>query len=169
MLARLLDLYPQRVVWGLSYAYGYFHLGLFREAEKELLELGRAYQDLPEAMNVRGLILLAKEQWPQALNLSHRGRVLYPHMPEFYVQGAHAFEKLRDYSRALELWECAPECLRAYSLYYYSVARCRVALGAVEDAESALRVALMLDPKLASRMNQDSYLKPYLSKLALKT
>ena len=168
MLARLLDLYPQRVVWGLSYAYGYFHLGLFREAERELLELGRAYQDLPEAMNVRGLTLLAKEQWPQVLDLSARGRVLYPQMPEFYVQGAHAFEKLRDYHSALELWELAPKCLRAYSLYHYSVARCQIALGAVQDAESALRVALILDPKLASRISKDSHLRPCLAKLALK-
>lgn len=168
MLARLLDLYPQRVVWGLSYAYGYFHLGLTREAERELLELGRAYQDLPEAMNLRGLILLSQEQWSQALELSQHGRFLYPRMPEFYVQGAHAFEKLRDYTSALELWETAPECLRAYSLYHYSVARCRAALGAMQDAERALRTALSLDPKLASTISQDIRLQPCLSKLALK-
>lgn len=168
MLAKLLDLYPQRVVWGLSYAYGYFHLGLFRQAERELLELGSDYQDLPQAMNLRGLILLSKEQWRQALDVSARGRFLYPQMPEFYVQGAHALEKLRDYASALDLWELAPECLRAYALYYYSVARCRVALGAIPEAESALRVALRLDPKLASTLSKDLHLKPYLYKLALK-
>lgn len=169
MLARLLDVYPQRVVWGLSYAYGYFQLGLAQKAETELLELGKNYQDLPEVINLRGLILLSQERWHKVLHLSARGRILYPHMPEFYVQGAYAFEKLKDYSQALHLWEGAPSCIRSYPLYHYNVARCQAFLGEIQGAESSLRVALTLDPKLASTIRKEACLRPCLSKLALKS
>lgn len=168
MLAKLLDIYPQRVVWGLSYAYGYFQLGLAKKAESELLELGKNYQELPEVMNIRGLIWLSQQRWHKVIDLSAQGRILYPHMPEFYVQGAYAFEKLNAYGRALKLWEEAPYCIRSYPLYHYNVARCQAYLGKIQGAESSLRVALTLDPKLASTIRQEACLRPCLSKLALK-
>ena len=168
MLAKLLDVYPQRVVWGLSYAYGYFQLGLAQKSETELLELGKNYQELPEVMNLRGMLLLSQQKWDKSLKLSARGRILYPHMPEFYVQGAYAFEHLKDYTQALELWLGAPTCIRTYPLYHYNVARCQAFLGEIQGAESSLRVALTLDPKLASTLHKEPCLRPCLSKLALK-
>lgn len=152
----------QRFYWGLSYASGYFHLGMLAEAKKELVELGASYQNEPEVMSLNGLILLAKKNWDAVVEQSLQARNMYPHSPDFYIQAAYAYDKLNEPAKAKDIWLHAPDEVRTSPLYHYNIARCEARLGNLETARQHIRTALILDPKIFKTIHKDPSLKTLL-------
>lgn len=153
----------QRLYWGLSYASGYFHLGMLNQAKKELIELGIQYQSIPEVLSLRGLILMSEKSWEALIQQSLFASYLYPKVPEFYIQAAYALDKMKEHTRALDLWLKAPISVRTSPLYHYNVARCQASLGKMDRASEYIKAALLLDPKMIHTIRKDPKLKSCLA------
>lgn len=148
-----------RLYWGLSYASGYFHLGMLEDASCELEQLGKALQKHPEVLSLKGLILLARKRWREVIEQCQFAHQLYPESPDFYIQAAYAYDKLNKPSEAREIWYSAPESVRTSLVYHYNIARCEARLGNREAALEHVRAVLTLAPEMVTTMSKDPNLK----------
>jgi tetratricopeptide (TPR) repeat protein len=141
--------------WILSYANGYLDLGMLEKAEKELAKLPPADQHRPEALSLAGKILIARQEWEEALKLFAIGRALYPETPDFYVQAAFAYEKTERMLESKNMWELVPQPIRRSSLAHFNLARCEAMLGNLKAARRHLAKAVTLDPKFQTILRQE--------------
>tara|TARA_B100001248_G_scaffold220746_1_gene176667 strand:- start:115122 stop:115634 length:513 start_codon:yes stop_codon:yes gene_type:complete len=144
----------QRFYWGISYAKGYFQLGMLAEAKKELAALGELYQEDLEVLSLEGLILLARRRWARTITHCIKAVQKYPNVPDFYIQAAYAYDKLDLPHEAREVWVQAPEEVQTTPIYHYNIARCEIRLGNITQAREHLRTALDMAPEM-----EDSILK----------
>lgn len=146
---------PQRYYWGLSYASGYFHLGMLDQAQQELADLGKKHQTDRDVLSLRGLILLARRQWSQVIPLAEQGIDLYPTVSDFYIQAAYSYERIDQASKAHATWMKAPPEVQASPLYHYNLARCQIRLGEHQQASQHIQQALKLAPDMLKTMQKD--------------
>ncbi|BET65288.1 hypothetical protein ASA1KI_02060 [Opitutales bacterium ASA1] len=152
-----------RLAWGLSFARGYFELGMLDWATRELDRLGSAHQDRPEVLAMRVRILLARKHWPDVVEAARRAVRLFPHLPEFYVHAAAAYDMLGRKEDAHAMWQTAPENVRSSGVLHLHVARFEASLGNVDSAREHLRRAFSLEPALLALAGQDPTLAGLLS------
>ena len=141
--------------WTLSFASGYVDLGMLEKAEKELAKLPPEDHHRPEALSLAGKILIARQQWDEALKLFAIGRALYPDTPDFYVQAAFAYEKTERVLESKNMWELVPQPIRRSSLAHFNLARCEALLGNLKAARRHLAKAVTLDPKFQAILMQE--------------
>lgn len=149
----------QRFYWGLSYASGYFHLGMLSEATQELKNLGIEYQKHPEVLSLNGLILLARRRWQDVVEHSELATSLYPESPDFYIQAAYAYDKLNMPAEARDIWLEAPQEVRTSPLFHYNIARCEARLGNHDTAKKHVKTALTLAPEMITAIHEDPNLQ----------
>ncbi len=145
----------QTLAWGLSFANGYFELGMLGRAEKELDRLAARFQDKPEVLAMRLRILLTKRSWPHAIEAAERAVRLFPHIPEFYVHAAAACDMMGESKTWHALWQTAPENVRSSGVLHLHVARFEASLGNLAAAREHLRRAFSLEPALLAIAGND--------------
>jgi len=147
--------------WGFSYAIGYFQLGMNREAWEQLDGLVKAERESPEAMSLRGQILLSEEQWQAVVDLCARASEQWPEVPDFYIQAALAYDKLSRHEAARSVWLAAPQRIQATPFYHYNLARCEARLGHFGMARHHVKTAMGLSPELRAVILQDPCLAAF--------
>jgi tetratricopeptide (TPR) repeat protein len=152
--------------WGLSFAHGYFELGMLEKAEKELNRLGSQSQDLPEVMAMRLRVLLARRAWPRVIETARHAVRLFPNVPEFYVHAAAAYDMLGQGDQRRLLWQTAPEKVRTSGILHLHMARFEASLGNLDSAREHLRSALNLEPGLRAIAGNDPGLSGMISENA---
>ncbi|HEX9785957.1 MAG TPA: hypothetical protein VGA56_24925 [Opitutaceae bacterium] len=153
----------QRLAWGLSFANGYFELGMLGWAEKELTQLGAALQDKPEVLTMRLRILLTRKSWPHVIEAAERAVRLFPHIPEFYVHAAAAYDMIGQSESGRLLWQTAPDNVRSSGVLHLHVARFEASLGNISSAREHLKDAFRLEPALLAIAGKDPGLSKILS------
>ena len=148
--------------WTLSFANGYLDLGMLEKAEKEFAKLPPADHHRPESLALAGRMLMARQNWEEALKLFAIGRVLYPHTPDFYIQAAFAYEKTGRVLESKNMWKLAPRPVRQSGLAHYNLARCEAKLGNLRAAKRHLAKAVMLDPQFQTVLAQEPGLEQLL-------
>lgn len=155
------------LLWGLSFANGYFELGMLGRAEHELDVLAPSYQDGEEVMALRCRILMERKRWPQVIAQTRRALRLFPGVAEFYIHAAMAHDMLGQPAEARDVWRRAPEALRSSGFFHLHVARFEAQLGNVGSAQNHLASALQIDPTLRIVARHDPKLAALVAKLGL--
>ena len=144
--------------WNLSFASGYLALGMFRQAESELKKIPLEYREHPDALSLRGRVLLARNKWRSVISNAHTGRELYPDNADFFVQEAVAYDQMNRPLEAKLIWLAAPDLVRKSGYFHYNLARCEAKLGNIPSAREHLSQALSLDPNIRSLLAADGQL-----------
>ena len=147
--------HAQEVRWCLSYAVGYFQLGMMQEASDELDKLPMAWHEKPEVLSLKGQIFLTQERWEDVINHASKASLEYPEIPEFYIQAALAFDKLGQPDDARAVWLAAPKEIRVTPFYHYNLARCEARLGHFALARQHVRAVMTLAPAMREVLARD--------------
>jgi predicted Zn-dependent protease len=126
-------------------AEGYSELGMFEDALEELSQLDAVQQDRVEVLRMRVDILLRKQEWQDALNLSLRFCDVKPNQPYGYVHAAFCLHELGRTSEAKQTLLDGPAALLDEPVYYYNLACYDTVLGNLEQAKVYLRASFRLD------------------------
>jgi predicted Zn-dependent protease len=126
-------------------AEGYSELGMFEDALEELSQLDAVQQDRVEVLRMRVDILLRKQEWQDALNLSLRFCDVNPNQPYGYVHAAFCLHELGRTSEAKQTLLDGPAALLDEPVYYYNLACYDTVLGNLEQAKVYLRASFRLD------------------------
>jgi len=145
----------QEVRWGLSYAVGYFQLGMLDESWEELRRLPDEYQERAEVLSLRGQILLTQEKWEAVVDHCTWASQRFPDIPEFYIQAALAFDRLGQPDEARSVWLAAPKSIRVTPFYHYNLARCEARLGHFALARQHVRAVMTLAPAMKEVLSRD--------------
>jgi tetratricopeptide (TPR) repeat protein len=148
--------------WTLSFANGYLGLGMLEKAEKELAKLPPADHHRPEALSLAGRILMARQNWDEALKLFAIGRVLYPDTSDFYIQAAIAYEMTERVLESKNMWKLVSRPIRQSGLAHFNLARCEAKLGNLRAAKRHLAKAVLLDPQFQTVLAQEPGLEQLL-------
>ncbi|HIG28994.1 MAG TPA: hypothetical protein EYQ50_14840 [Verrucomicrobiales bacterium] len=149
--------------WDVSYAIGFFELGMFDDALKQLDKLPQDQQLKGKILNLRCQILLGRKKWLRVVRLSRSGSTLYPDRMEFYIFGALAYFMMDKPLESKLLWFSAPRKIRKSGFFHYNVARCEAKLGNIASARTHMKTAIKLEPELKCILNRDSGLKEQLN------
>jgi predicted Zn-dependent protease len=126
-------------------AEGYAELGMLEDALEELSQLDAVQQDRVEVLRMRVDILLRKQEWKDALNLSLRFCDVNPNQPYGYVHAAFCLHELGRTSEAKQTLLDGPAALLDEPVYYYNLACYDTVLGNLEQAKVYLRASFRLD------------------------
>jgi predicted Zn-dependent protease len=140
-------------------AEGYSELGMLEEALAQLNQLEAADQDRLEILRMRVDILLRKQDWEEALQLSRRFCTMNPHQPFGYVHTAFCLHELGRTSEAKQTLMDGPAALLSEPVYYYNLACYDTVLGNFEQAKENLRASFNLDKSFQQLAKKDPDLK----------
>lgn len=152
--------------WSLSFARGYFELGMLGRAEAELKKIPAEKQELPDVMSLRSHLLVARGHWRRVVKHARRAVVLFPQAPEYYIHAATAFDMLGLPAEGRRVWQSAPDAVRSSGFFHLHVARFEARLGNVASARDHLAHAFTLDPELRFVARRDPSLAEIASGLA---
>jgi len=141
-------------------AQGYYELGLWREAWRELDGLSDAAQHRPDVLETRILILVNERKWPQALAISRQLAEVAPHEEGGWVHSAYCLHELGRTQEAIQALLSAPPSLREKAIYYYNLACYSCVLGEIDAAREALQRSFALDKSYRDLARSDHDLKP---------
>ena len=140
-------------------AEGYSELGMLDDALVQLDQLDAEHQDRLEILRMRVDILLRKQDWKDALQLSLRLCIMNPDQPYGYVHAAFCFHELGQTSEAKQTLLDGPAALLDEPVYYYNLACYDTVLGNLEQAKVYLRASFSLDKSFRELAKNDPDLK----------
>jgi predicted Zn-dependent protease len=140
-------------------AEGYSELGMLDDALAHLNELDTEYQDRAEILRLRVDILLRKQDWKDALQLSLRFCAANPNQPYGYVHAAFCLHELGRTSEAKQTLLDGPAALLDEPVYYYNLACYDTVLGNFQQAKVYLRASFRLDKSFRELAKNDPDLK----------
>jgi predicted Zn-dependent protease len=140
-------------------AEGYSELGMLDDALVQLDQLDAEHQDRLEILRMRVDILLRKQDWKDALQLSLRLCIMNPDQPYGYVHAAFCLHELGQTSEAKQTLLDGPAALLDEPVYYYNLACYDTVLGNLEQAKVYLRASFSLDKSFRELAKNDPDLK----------
>jgi len=140
-------------------AEGYSELGMLDDAIAQLDQLDAVHQDRLEILRLRVDILLRKQDWKDALQLSLRFCAMNPNQPYGYVHAAFCLHELGRTSEAKQTLLDGPAVLLDEPVYYYNLACYDAVLGNLEQAKVYLRASFRLDKSFQQLAKKDPDLK----------
>jgi predicted Zn-dependent protease len=141
-------------------AQGYHELGLWREAWGELDALSDEAQRRPDILEMRILILINEQNWPDALGLSRRLAEAAPQEEGGWVHSAYCLHEMGRTNEAIQALLSAPPSLREKAIYHYNFACYSCVLGQIDAAREALHRSIALDKRYREFARADHDLQP---------
>ncbi|MDZ4816959.1 MAG: hypothetical protein SGI71_11915 [Verrucomicrobiota bacterium] len=141
-------------------AEGYFELGMFIDAWKELDKITLNLKTNLLVISLRVAILMRLKRWQDALEILDRLSRIVPGRPENYIQAAVCLHELNQTVAAREKLLSGPKALESYATYHYNLACYETVMGNINNGKKHLRRALDLDQSFASYAVLDPELKP---------
>ena len=126
-------------------AEGYSELGMLDDALVQLDQLDKEHQGRLEILRMRVDILLRKQDWTDALQLSLRLCAMNPDQPYGYIHAAFCLHEMGRTSEAKQTLLAGPAGLLDEPVYYYNLACYDTVLGNLEQAKVYLRASFRLD------------------------
>src|ERR1700719_3475700 len=136
-------------------AEGYSELGMLDDALAQLDQLETEHEDRLEILRMRVEILLRKQNWKDALQLSQRLCAMNPDQPYGYVHAAFCLHELGQTSEAKQTLLDGPASLLDEPVYYYNLACYDTVLGNLEQAKVYLRASFSLDKSFRQLAKKD--------------
>jgi predicted Zn-dependent protease len=136
-------------------AEGYCELGMLDDALAQLGELTPDQQERLEAIRLRIDILLRKQEWQPALELSLRMCVLYKKENYGFIHAAFCLHEMGRTHDAKQTLLDGPAALLEEAVYYYNLACYEAELGNLEQAKAYLRSSFQLDRSLRDLAKND--------------
>jgi tetratricopeptide (TPR) repeat protein len=140
-------------------AEGYSELGMLDDALAQLDLLDTGLEDRLEVLRMKVDILLRKQNWTEALQLSLRFCSLHSKQPYGYVHAAFCLHELGRTPEAKQTLLDGPACLLDEPVYYYNLACYDTVLGNLEQAKVYLRASFRLDKSFRELAKCDPDLK----------
>jgi len=144
-------MHPSHFSMLLDPARGYFELGLYEDAWKELDKLEPKATAHPETLLLRLDILLALHRWEDAIALGAGCCQSWRKYDDFFLKTASALIGFGDWHNAYGLLKNAPKSLHASPEYHFTLARCASRQGLINDAEIALQACFDRDKSYRQR------------------
>jgi predicted Zn-dependent protease len=136
-------------------AEGYSELGMLDDALEELDQLDAEQQERVEILRMRIDILLRKQLWTEALQLSQRFCATNPNQPYGFVHTAFCLHELGRTDEAKQTLLDGPASLLDEPVYYYNLACYDTVLGNLEQAKAYLRASFRLDKSFREMAKTD--------------
>ena len=140
-------------------AEGYSELGMLDDALAQLNLLDTEQQDHLEVLRMRVDILLRKQEWQDALDLSLLFCASKPNQPFGYVHAAFCLHELGRTSEAKQTLLDGPASLLDEPVYYYNLACYDTVLGNLDQARVYLRASFRLDRSFREMAKNDPDLR----------
>ncbi len=157
---------PQSLKWALSFAQGYFELGMVAAANRELDGLSVRHRCYADVIELRARVMLARGRYAQAARLARSASKVYPGIAEFYVLASEAYEALGRPGEAKAVWESSPSLFHVSGVFHYNLARYEAQMGNSFSAREHIALAIELDPAYQHRASNDPGLRELLSTAA---
>jgi len=136
-------------------AEGYLYLNLPDEALRELDELPPPAREWPAVRLTHIRVLLHRQQWLEAEQLSREGAAQYPEEGEFTVQRAFALHRMENGREAVAALRSAPDWIRRTGILHYNLACYEARLGDLTTARQCIDAAIQLDGEMKKRARID--------------
>lgn len=149
------DTEPTSLRWALSFAHGYFELGMLSAAEREINQLSVRHRCYADVIELRVRILLRQKRFEKAAWLAKSAAKVYPGVSDFYELAGEAYEALGRPDEAKAVWVSAPSLFHVSGIFHYNIARFEVKLGNHLSAREHIALAIELDPDMLTRMEED--------------
>ncbi|MEM7603127.1 MAG: hypothetical protein AAF357_17155 [Verrucomicrobiota bacterium] len=143
----------------LEKARGYIDLGMFDDALNLIDSLPEDQLLSDDAHEMRIIILLDRNQYEEAFEVSRTLSESRPGNHAGFIQGAYALHALSKTQEAIDFLQTGPESLQDEPSYFYNLACYEVALGRIEAAMTWLQQSINLDPRNRSRALKDKDLE----------
>ena len=144
---------------------GYLELGMPKEALRELAGLSEEFQQAPEAIEARIVVLLALRRWSAAATQARKLCRLLPHFPTGFIHLAYCQHEKGHTERARETLLSGPAALRKESTYFYNLACYDAVLGDLSSARLNLARCIHLDRRFIEFAKSDPDLSALHSEL----
>ncbi|HEX4084537.1 MAG TPA: hypothetical protein VHY22_06500 [Chthoniobacteraceae bacterium] len=141
-------------------AQGYYELGLWREAWRELDGMAGEPRQRPEVLELRVLILINESKWREALNLSRQLAEEAPQEEGGWVHSAYCLHEMGRTQEAIQALLSAPPSLREKAIFFYNFACYSCVLGQIDAAREALQRSFALDKRYRDFARGDHDLEP---------
>lgn len=138
---------------------GYLTLDLPDLAAAELDTLSPADREHPSALMALMAVEMNRKRWEAAVDTGLRGCRNAPRRGAFFFHTAYCLHELGRTDAARKLLESAPQKMRGDPLYHYNLGCYLTVLGEGKDAETSLRRAFSMDPKLRDYARRDPDLR----------
>ncbi|MEM7698788.1 MAG: tetratricopeptide repeat protein [Verrucomicrobiota bacterium] len=149
----------------LDSARGYIDLGMLDDAWEELEKLSPDLQELAPTIELRIVIRLDQENYPEAFALCEALTTAYPNLHSGFVQGGFCLHAAGETAKAVDFLQSGPASLKDEPVYYYNLACYEVALGRSQAALTWLKRSIKLNPRNRAIAKADPDLAPLVEQL----
>lgn len=139
---------------------GYFHLGMFHEANDVLEALPVELKTHPKVLEARLVLLMEMKKWEDGVLLGQSLIELWPQELEFHFKTAYCLHELWRTREAKETLEAAPSAIRDTAVFYYNLACYEAQLGNVDEAKQLLKQCFQKEPRYREEALDDPDLEP---------
>ncbi|MEO7318466.1 MAG: hypothetical protein ABIZ56_05710 [Chthoniobacteraceae bacterium] len=139
----------------LQAADGYLFLGMHHEAMAELNTVPIVAQGDPAVLLARVRVLLHRQNWSDADELTARCIEAFPEIEEFTVQRAFAICRIKTAEVAIEVIEAAPAWIRRTGILHYNLACYEARLGDLSMARRCIDTAIQINSAMARNAKVD--------------
>ncbi len=148
------------IKWQLSYALGYMQLGMYQEAENELLEIDEDARSLPDVLAVKIELFHASCDWKKLHEAAKTLIQTNPENPGGWVSAAYALRRLENITSAQKILIDATDRHPQDATIQFNLGCYAAQLGALDIAESHIRKAIELEPRFKKIAQEDEDLQP---------
>ncbi len=140
-------------------AQGYWELGMCKDALVELDEIPSDFQDRPDVLELRLVVLMHIQRWHEALKVSLRLIDVMPKAAAGYIHQAFCLHELGETKLAKKTLLEGPKSLLKEPTYHYNLACYECILGNLESARRHLEASVMMDTRFREFARKDPDLK----------
>jgi len=139
---------------------GWLELGNLQEARNEWGQIGDAYLNHPEVLEVSWQIHAMAREWQAALKVAERIRQILPESPAGWICQSFSLHEMK---RTQEAWDRLLPVVSRFEeegTIPYNLACYACQLGQLEDAQLWLKRAIEIKPKFKRQAKNDPDLEP---------
>jgi protein O-GlcNAc transferase len=140
------DIAMQELADGLNRALAHQHAGQFAEAEREYHAVLQQRDDVPDAWNLLGVVVVQQGRAAEAVELLQRAITLRPNDASFHVNHGIALQQTGQPQAAIASYQRAIHLDPRSSAAYVNLAESLQTLGKHDEASAALDTAISLTP-----------------------
>lgn len=139
---------------------GYFHLGMFHEANDALDDLPTEFKTHPKVLLARFSLLLEMKRWDDGVLLGESLIRLWPQELEFHFKTAYCLHELKRTKEVKETLEAAPVSIRGTAVFHFNLACYAAQLGHLDEAKKLLTRCFEKEPRFKEEALDDPDLEP---------
>jgi predicted Zn-dependent protease len=140
-------------------AQGYWELGMCEDALVELDQIPVEFQDRPDLIELRLVVLMHIKRWDEALRVSRRLTDVMPKAAAGFIHQAFCLHELGETQQAKKTLLEGPESLLKEPTYHYNLACYECILGNLDSAKRHLDASVMMDSRFREFARKDPDLK----------